>query len=79
MGMAGPLAIPFSEMKAWAEMTGAQPSAWEISVIERMDAAALAASAKSSPVSKDEPAPIDAQDGREVAGFMRQMAARKRA
>lgn len=78
MGMAGPLAIPFSEMKAWAEITGAHPNPWEISVLERMDAAALAASAKGASVSNGEPTPIEATDAREVVGFMRQMAARKK-
>jgi hypothetical protein len=77
--MAGPLAISYSEMKAWAEMTGADPSPWEVSVLERMDTASLAATAKNAPISKDEPAaPIDASDGREVIGFMRSLAARKK-
>jgi hypothetical protein len=77
--MAGALAISFTEMKAWAEMTGADPSPWEVSVLERMDAASLAAMAKSAPLNKDEPsAPIDASDGREVIGFMRSLAAGKK-
>ena len=80
MGMAGALPISFSEMKAWAEMTGAEPSYWEISVIERMDVAALAAMHKKGAVDRDESAAhIDANDSREVIGFMRSLGARREA
>lgn len=77
MASANPITYP--DIAAWAGLTGCAPSPWEVGVIRRMDAAMLAAGAKNAPLSKDEPpAPIDASDGREVVGFMRMMAARRK-
>lgn len=77
--MAGPLPISFREIYAWALITGSEPWAWEIRALRQMDAAYLSALAGPTPISRDEPsATIDASDGREVAGFMRMMAQRKK-
>lgn len=77
--MAGANPISYLEIDAWARLTGCAPSPWEVSVLRRMDAATMTRQAKATPVSKDEPSQIDASNGREVVGFMRQMAARKKA
>lgn len=77
--MAGANPITYPDIDAWARLTGCAPTGWEVSVLRRMDAASMAASAKNAPVSKDEPsAPIDINDGREVVGFMRSMMGRKK-
>lgn len=77
--MAGANPISYLEIYAWARLTGCAPSPWEVSVLRRMDAASMASNAKNAPMNKDEPpAPIDATDGREVVGFMRAFAARRK-
>lgn len=76
--MVGANPISYLEIDAWARLTSCAPSPWEVSVLRRMDSACMARQAKDAPISKDEPTQIDASDGREVVGFMRAMAARRR-
>lgn len=35
--MSGPLPISYTEIKAWSELTGAQPSPWEVMAVKRLD------------------------------------------
>jgi len=36
-GMSGALPLSYSDMKAWAELTGKQPQHWEIDVLKQID------------------------------------------
>lgn len=36
--------ISYSEIKAWADLTGAEPTPWEVSLLKRLDQVTLAAS-----------------------------------
>jgi hypothetical protein len=40
--------IGFAEIEAWARLTGQEPTPWEVSVLRRMDTAALEEMAKKS-------------------------------
>jgi hypothetical protein len=36
-GMGQPLPISYTELKAWAELTGTEPTIWEISALKAID------------------------------------------
>lgn len=74
--MAGDNPITYPDILAWAQLTGCAPSPWEISVLRRLDAAAMGKpAARSSPTEPTRS--VDATDGREVIGFLRGKGARK--
>lgn len=54
--------ISYVEIAAWARLTGREPSPWEVSLLKRMDGAALAAYAKKAPGAKAPPREIKPDD-----------------
>lgn len=74
--MAGANPITYPDLLAWAQLTGCDPSPWEISVLRRLDVAAMAKPAGRS-VASEPTRSVDATDGREVIGFLRGKGARK--
>ena len=40
------MSLNYSEIKAWAELTGTTPTSWEVSVLKRIDQVFLTEAAK---------------------------------
>jgi hypothetical protein len=65
------------EIEAYSRLTGAEPDAWEVSMLRalyRLDMAAANKRSKSGPVNPT----VEATDGAGIKGLMRGMGAKKR-
>lgn len=47
--------ISFTEIRAWADLTGADPTPWEVGLLKRLDAVTLANQKNSATPAEDEP------------------------
>jgi hypothetical protein len=64
-GGLAPNPVSFSEIDAWARLTGTAPTPWEVSVLTRLDDALLSKPAKDKPTTM-----VDAGDGAAVGALL---------